>query len=60
MTSGDINVNRPLWLWCGVIFALAGIVQRRLHSSNTVEWLAVPTNTFGLSGLPLKDYSIYS
>src|SRR5216684_7241157 len=38
MTSGDINVNRPLWLWCGVIFALAGIVQRRLRNSNTVEW----------------------
>jgi O-antigen ligase len=60
MTSGDINVNRPLWLWCGMIFALAGIVRRRVHESKTVEWLAFPTNTFGLSRLPLRDYSVYS
>jgi O-antigen ligase len=60
MTSGDINVNRPLWLWCGVIFALAGIAQRRLHNSNTVEWHAFPANTFGLDPLPLEDYSVYS
>ena len=60
MTSGDINVNRPLWLWCGVIFALAGIVRRRAHESKTVEWLAFPTNTFGLDHLPLRDYTICS
>jgi O-antigen ligase len=60
MTSGDINVNRPLWLWCGVIFALAGIVRRRVHESKTVEWLAFPTNTFGLDHLPLRDYTICS
>ncbi len=60
MTSGDINVNRPLWLWCGVIFALAGIVQRRLRNSNTVEWRVFPTNTFGLDRLPLRDYTVYS
>jgi O-antigen ligase len=60
MTSGDINVNRPLWLWCGVIFALAGIAQRRLHDSNTVEWHTFPTNTFGLDRLPLRDYTVYS
>jgi O-antigen ligase len=55
MTSGDINVNRPLWLWCGMIFALAGIVQRRLHRSKTLEWLAFPTNTFALDRLPLEE-----
>ena len=60
MTSGDINVNRPLWLWCGVIFALAGIAQRRLHGSNTVERHAFPTNTFGLDRLPIRDYTVYS
>jgi len=60
MTSGDINVNRPLWLWCGVIFALAGIAQRRLRGSNTVERHAFPTNTFGLNRLPLRDYTVYS
>jgi O-antigen ligase len=59
MTSGDINVNRPLWLWCGVIFALAGIVQRRLRYSNTVEWHVFPTNPFGLDRLPLRDYTAY-
>jgi O-antigen ligase len=60
MTSGDINVNRPLWLWCGVIFALAGIAQRRLRDSKTVEWHTFPTNTFGLDRLPLRDYTVYS
>jgi O-antigen ligase len=60
MTSGDINVNRPLWLWCGVIFALAGIAQRRLHDSNTMDWLAFPTNTIGLDRSPIEDYSVYS
>jgi O-antigen ligase len=59
MTSGDINVNRPLWLWCGVIFALAGIAQRRLRCS-TVERLTFPTNPFALGRPPLEDYSIYS
>jgi hypothetical protein len=60
MTSGDINVNRPLWLWCGVIFALAGIARRRVHESKTVEWLAFPTNTFGINHLPIRDYSVSS
>jgi O-antigen ligase len=60
MTSGDINVNRPLWLWCGMIFALAGIAQRRLRDGNTVEWHAFPTNTFGLDRLPLRDSTVYS
>lgn len=60
MTSGDINVNRPLWLWCGVIFALSGIAQRRLHGSNTMERHAFPTNTFGLDRLPPRDYTVYS
>jgi O-antigen ligase len=62
MTSGDINVNRPLWLWCGVIFALAGIAQRRLLSGSAVEWLTFPTNPFrfGRDRPPLKDSSIYS
>jgi len=60
MTSGDINVNRPLWLWCGVIFALAGIAQRRLRDSNRVEWHAFPAITFGIDRLPLRDYSVYS
>jgi len=55
MTSGDINVNRPLWLWCGMIFALAGIVRRRLRGSRTVERRAFPTNTFGLDRLPLEE-----
>src|SRR6267143_939575 len=59
MTSGDINVNRPLWLWCGVIFALAGIVRRRVRENKTVEWLAFPTNTFGINHLPIEDYSIH-
>jgi hypothetical protein len=60
MTSGDINVNRPLWLWCGVILAFAGIVQRRVHGNKTVEWQAFSTNTFGLDRWPLEDYSIHS
>jgi len=60
MTSGDINVNRPLWLWCGVIFALAGIAQQRLRDSNRVEWHAFPATTFGIDRLPLRDYSVYS
>ena len=60
MTSGDINVNRPLWLWCGMIFALAGIVRRRVHESKTMEWLAFPTNTFGINHLPIRDYTICS
>jgi O-antigen ligase len=60
MTSGDINVNRPLWLWCGVIFALAGIARRRVHESKTVEWLAFPANTFGINHLPIRDYTICS
>ena len=60
MTSGDINVNRPLWLWCGVIFALAGIARRRVHESKTVEWLVFPTSTFGISHLPIRDYTTCS
>lgn len=48
LTSGDINVNRPLWLWCGMIFALAGIAERRLHSSQALQWRGYPTNRFGL------------
>src|SRR4029077_4887557 len=60
MTSGDINVNRPLWLWCGMIFALAGIVRRRLRDSNRVKWHAFPTNNYGLGRLPLADYSVFS
>src|SRR5258708_5336217 len=60
MTSGDINVNRPLWLWCGMIFALAGIVRRRVRESKTVEWLAFPTNTVGINHLPITDYTICS
>jgi O-antigen ligase len=60
MTSGDINVNRPLWLWCGMIFALAGIVRRRVHERKTVEWLAFPTNTFGINHLPIRDYTTCS
>jgi O-antigen ligase len=48
LTSGDMNVNRPLWLWCGMIFALAGIAERRLHKSQTLKWKAYPTNRFGL------------
>jgi hypothetical protein len=60
MTSGDINVNRPLWLWCGVILAFAGIVQRRFHGSETVEWHALSTNTSGLDRPPLEDHLIYS
>jgi O-antigen ligase len=60
MTSGDINVNRPLWLWCGVIVALAGIAQRRLRDSHRVEWHAFSTNTFGINRSPLEDYSVYS
>ena len=43
LTSGDINVNRPLWLWCGVIFALAGIANRRLFRSQTADWKGYPT-----------------
>jgi len=49
LTSGDINVNRPLWLWCGVIFALAGITKRRLDRSQTLEWKGYPTRHFGLA-----------
>jgi len=49
LTSGDINVNRPLWLWCGVIFALAGIAERRLHRSEALPWRGYPTNRFGLA-----------
>jgi len=59
MTSGDINVNRPLWLWCGVIFAFAGIVRRRLHASKTVEWQAFRTHPLGLGPPPLRDYSLH-
>jgi O-antigen ligase len=59
MTSGDINVNRPLWLWCGVIFALAGIAQRRLHTGAEAESYAFPTNGFGLNRWPLGNYSLY-
>src|SRR5258708_2477867 len=60
MTSGDINVNRPLWLWCGMTFALAGIAQRRLHRIKTAEWHAFPINTFGFVRPPLGDCSLYS
>jgi O-antigen ligase len=60
MTSGDINVNRPLWLWCGMIFALAGIARRRLHESKTVEWPAFPTNNFEVNSSPLEGFSAYS
>ena len=49
LTSGDINVNRPLWLWCGVIFALAGIAEKRLVRSQTLEWRGYPTPRFGLA-----------
>ena len=49
LTSGDINVNRPLWLWCGVIFALAGIAKRRLLMSQTPEWRGYPTPRFELA-----------
>jgi O-antigen ligase len=49
LTSGDINVNRPLWLWCGMIFALAGIAKRRLHRSQALQWRGYPTNRFGLA-----------
>jgi O-antigen ligase len=59
MTSGDINVNRPLWLWCGVIFAFAGIVRRRLQGSKTVEWQAFTTHPLGLGHPPLRDYSLH-
>jgi O-antigen ligase len=57
MTSGDINVNRPLWLWCGVIFALAGIAQRRLHSG-AMECLTFRSHPFALGRPQLDDYSI--
>jgi O-antigen ligase len=57
MTSGDINVNRPLWLWCGVIFALAGIAQRRLHSG-AMESLTFRSHPFALGRPQLDDYSI--
>jgi O-antigen ligase len=49
LTSGDINVNRPLWLWCGVIFALAGIAEQRLRRSQALEWRGYPANRFGLA-----------
>ena len=29
MFSGDINVNRPLWLWCGLITVLSGMAITR-------------------------------
>jgi O-antigen ligase len=48
LTSGDINVNRPLWLWCGMMFALAGIARRRLHSQ-TLELKRYPTKRFGIA-----------
>ena len=60
MTSGDINVNRPLWLWCGVIFAFAGIVQRRSYGSSEARWYASPTNSFTLDRSPLENCSLYS
>ena len=60
MTSGDINANRPLWLWCGVIFAFAGIAQSRLDRSKPGEWQALLTNRFGLNRQSLKAYSICS
>jgi hypothetical protein len=60
MTSGDINTNRPLWLWCGVIFAFAGIAQSRLDRSKPGEWQALLTNRFGLNRQSLKAYSICS
>jgi O-antigen ligase len=53
LTSGDINVNRPLWLWCGVIFALAGIAKRRLLKSQIPEWRGYPTPGFELARLSL-------
>ncbi len=52
MTSGDINANRPLWLWCGVSFALAGIAERRLHGSRMLRWRAYSSNSFGLGRAP--------
>ncbi len=55
LTSGDINVNRPLWLWCGVTFALAGITERRLHRSQTLERKGYPINHFGLDRPFLKS-----
>ena len=54
MTSGDINVNRPLWLWCGVVFALAGIMERRRRRDQAAEWNAYPTNTFAFGVAPSK------
>lgn len=59
LTSGDINVNRPLWLWCGVIFALAGIMKRRLFRSQTSEWRGYPTPRFDLARRSFK-VSTYS
>ena len=60
LTSGDINVNRPLWLWCGVIFALAGLAQRRSPGRSAVEWSTFPANPFTFDLPPLEDHSIYS
>ena len=53
LTSVDINVNRPLWLWCGVIFALAGIAERRLQRRQTLKRYS--TNHFGLDRPFLKS-----
>ena len=49
LTSGDLNVNRPLWLWCGVIFALAAIAKRRLVKSQTSDWRGYPPPHCGLA-----------
>jgi len=54
MTSGDINVNRPLWLWCGVVFALSGIMERRRRRHTAAEWKAYPTHSFAFGVPPSK------
>ena len=46
MTSGDINVNRPLWLWCGMVFALAGIMEQRRRRNKAMDWKTYPSDSF--------------
>src|SRR6267154_385452 len=60
LTSGDININRPLWLWCGIIFAFAGIAQRRSRSRSAVEGSTFPADPFRFDLPPLEEHSIYS
>jgi O-antigen ligase len=59
LTSGDINVNRPLWLWCGVIFALAGIAERRLVRSQTPKWKGYSLPVSDLLARPSLKGSMY-